>query len=189
MIRTMVRVFTKLDIQYAIIGGIASSIRGKPRMTMDADVVAFIAPEKVDLLIRSMKEGGFNVTTSSESKIVLRMKRGLPIKLRYTKRYSVDLRLASYSIDSQAIKRAKLVSLFDVKLPIANVEDLIVYKIVRFDEVDQADIKAMLIRHKNKIKTDDIIKATTKLVQETGNNSIENNMNTVLSWIEKGIIK
>jgi len=66
------------------------------------------------------------------------------------------------------------------------VEDLIVYKMVRFDEVDQADIKAMLVRNKNKIKIDDIKKATRKLIEETGNNSIERNLNTVISWIEKG---
>jgi len=186
MIRTMVQVFKELDVNYAIIGGIASSIRGKPRMTMDADVITLIAPEKVDLLISSMKEYGFNVTKSSESKIVSRMKRGLPVKLRYAKRYSVDLRLALYSIDKQTIKRAKPITIFDVELPIAVVEDLIVYKMVRFDEVDQADIKAMLVRNKNKIKIDDIKKATRKLIEETGNNSIERNLNTVISWIEKG---
>ncbi len=187
MIHAMVRVFGKLDIRYVIIGGIASSIRGKPRMTMDADVVVLVSLQKVDILIRSMKECGFSVTKTSEQKIVARMKRGLPVKLRYAKRYSVDLRLASYSIDKQAIRNAKLFDLFDVKLPIAGIEDLIVYKVVRFDEVDWADIKAMLIRHKSKIKTDDIIKTTTILIQETGNKSIERNLNTVLSWIKEGI--
>ncbi len=43
MIRNLVAVLKEFRTAYAIIGGIASSLWGRPRMTVDADVVVLIS--------------------------------------------------------------------------------------------------------------------------------------------------
>lgn len=185
MIQRMAEVFRKDKLPYVIIGGIASSILGKPRMTMDADVVILLSSENICGFIQDMKRNGFNVTVASEPKIIARLKRGLPVKLRYKKKFSVDMRLASYSIDRKAIKRANKRTIFNVKLPIATPEDLIIYKLVRFDEIDQADIKAVLVRYIKKLDFKYIIKTVKELSNETRNIQIENNLKYFLSWTNK----
>lgn len=42
MIQKMEAVFRQLDIPYVVIGGIAASLLGKPRMTSDANIVLVI---------------------------------------------------------------------------------------------------------------------------------------------------
>jgi hypothetical protein len=179
MIQKMAVVLKELNIPYVLIGGIAASLLGKPRMTMDADVVIILADEGVNDLIVSMKKHGFSISVSSKPKIVQRLKRRLPVKLRYRKRYSIDLRLASYSIDHAAIRSAKQQILFDTKIPVVQAEELIVYKLVRFDEMDRADVHALLARHGKKLHVDYMEQLAIGLASEANNDDIMKNFYTV----------
>lgn len=183
MIQNIAEIFQERKIPYVVIGGIASSLLGKPRMTMDADIVVLLSHDAVPDLLLSIRKKGFSVTKSSEPKMIARLRRGLPIKLRFKKHYSIDLRLASYKIDIKAIERAEKQYVFDVHLPIVKVDDLIVYKLVRFDEIDQADIKAIVLRQKKKIHTNYLIKQIDQLVDETGRKEIRDHLNIALAWI------
>ncbi|TAK57714.1 MAG: hypothetical protein EPO24_09560 [Bacteroidetes bacterium] len=132
-----------------------------------------------------MKGTGFSISPASKPKIVGRMTRGLPIKLRYTKHFSIDLRTASFILDKQAIRRATKQFLFDVNLPLVIVEDLIVYKLARFDEIDRSDIKSILIRHAKKIDQEYLIEVAKTLEKETGRTDIGKNLKTVLRWMKQ----
>lgn len=184
MIKRMNAALCVLAIPYVVIGGIAASLRGRPRMTMDSDIVILLSKDDVDNFLKIMKEHGFAVSSSSASKMASRLKRGLPIKLRYRGRYSVDVRIASYSIDHHAIRRANKEFLFEVKLPIATSEDLIVYKLARFDNIDQSDIKAVITRRGRELDTRYIAAEAKVLVAETQNKDIEHHLATAMSWLK-----
>jgi hypothetical protein len=47
-------------ITYVVIGGIAASLHGRPRMTMDSDIVIVLEEIKVPEFIRTMKQQGFS---------------------------------------------------------------------------------------------------------------------------------
>ena len=185
MIQKMEAILRSLSIEYVVIGGVATSMQGKPRMTMDTDVVLILEKDRIEPLIQQMKEGGFSVTVNSKPKIISRLRGGLPIKLRHKKNFSVDLRIASYTLDKNAIRRARKYLLFDVKLPIASVEDLIVYKLARFDSVDQSDIESLIIRHRNKIDKIYLVETTNKLIEETDNKEIQKHLAMILSWLKE----
>jgi Nucleotidyltransferase of unknown function (DUF6036) len=170
--------------KYVIIGGIAASILGKPRTTLDADVVVMIPQDNVADLIEKFRLHGFKISESSIEKLINRLKRLLPVKVRFGKAFSVDVRVASYSIDKEAIKRAVSVQLFGKTLLIATPEDIIVYKMARFEDIDKADIKAIIDRHGRKLDTAYVKRTTHKLVEETGDNSINERLESVLSWME-----
>ena len=71
------RAFERLGVAYAVGGSLASSVHGIPRATQDADVVAALALDQVDALVRALggsfyvdgdmirdaiqREGSFNV--------------------------------------------------------------------------------------------------------------------------------
>ncbi len=90
MIQKMEAILRSLSIEYVVIGGVATSMQGKPRMTMDTDVVLILEKDRIEPLIQQMKEGGFSVTVNSKPKIISRLRGGLPIKLRHKKNFSAD---------------------------------------------------------------------------------------------------
>ncbi|MBM4167385.1 MAG: hypothetical protein FJ218_10780 [Ignavibacteria bacterium] len=184
IIRQMQLCLDELKISYVVIGVIAASILGRPRMTMDSDIVLLLEQNQTEQFIACASAKGFSVTQSSKPKIISRLNRGLSVKLRYTKRYSVDVRIASYSIDFQSIKKAKRHMLFDVQLPIVQPEELIVYKLARFDGIDESDIQAVMQRQKKKLNIETIISSTQKLSEETGNEKILENLSTFLKWFK-----
>ncbi len=179
MIRAVVQSLRTSKIKYVVIGGIAASIWGQPRMTLDADIVIVIPSEKLSDLTESLSNSGFQVTPNTTKKL-LNM---LPAKIRYSKRLSVDLRIASYSLDKQALERAIPVSLFGIKLPIASAEDIIVYKAARFSDLDKADIKAIILRQKKKLDSRYIMETCQQLIAETRDEKISGNLQVILSWL------
>lgn len=178
MIRAFTRAFHSSKIKYVIIGGIAASIWGRPRATLDADLVILIQSERVPELLKKLAESGFQVALTTEKKL-LKM---LPAKIRYEKSLSVDLRIASYSLDKQALERSVSIMLFGMKVPVASKEDIIAYKIARLNDIDKADIKAIIARYGKKLNHQYIITASEQLFKESGLERIELNLKEFLSW-------
>ena len=54
MITALDGVLRELRVRYVIIGGIAASVWGRPRMTVNADVVAVISKQRLPILLNSM---------------------------------------------------------------------------------------------------------------------------------------
>lgn len=185
MIRHLVATLKELEANYVIIGGIASSLWGKPRMTVDADVVVSVTDEALPDLLKRFKEKGFLISKSSEPKMAARLKRLLPVKVRYTKILSCDLRIASYTIDRLAIDRAKKVKIFNIEVPVATPEDVIIYKLVRFEDLDKADIKAIIQRLGKKLKVAYLKQAVMKLSEEVSDKIILDNFREMLRWFKK----
>lgn len=178
VIKAVAEALSSLKIRYVVIGGIAASVWGRPRMTLDLDVVTEVSPEKVPTLLENLQERGFNVSATAQARL-LRM---LPVKMKRG-RLSVDLRIASYSLDQQALARAVAVRVFDTSLLMASREDIIAYKVARFEDLDRADIKAIILRGKKKLDREYIMEACRRLAQETGDEKILANLETVLTWL------
>ncbi|MCX6544369.1 MAG: hypothetical protein NTV05_08135 [Acidobacteria bacterium] len=50
----VINVLDELDVEYVLVGSVASSARGFPRSTNDADIVADLRPEHTDRLVASL---------------------------------------------------------------------------------------------------------------------------------------
>jgi len=180
MIRAIAQCLRSSKIQYVVIGGIAASVWGRPRMTLNVDIVTLIPPEKLPDFLETLGQSRFQVTSTTKRKL-LRM---LPAKVRYEKRLSVDLRIASYSLDKQALMRAVPIRLFGTRLPVASREDTIAYKVARFEDIDKADIKSIILRwRKKKLDSQYIVRTCQQLAEETGDKQIYRNLDAVLSWL------
>jgi len=185
MIKRLDEILKKFNIPYVFIGGVAASVLGKPRMTTDADVVVIITKRRLSTLLATLKLHGFKISRDREIKILEKLKNLLPVKISYKEGFSVDIRVASYSLDKNAIKRALKIELFGKMLSISTPEDLVLYKSVRFNELDRADIKAVISRFKGKLDIPYLEEAIQTLIQETGNEKIKKNLLSIFPWRDK----
>lgn len=178
----MVRVFSaiakSLRIDYFVIGGLAFDIWGRTRATLDADIIVIISPDKVLELLNGMSFVGFKGRATDHKKIA----RGAATKISYADRFSIDLRAASFRIDRAAMSRAIQFNIFGVRVKFATKEDVIVYKLARFDEQDKADIRSIVKRWGKGLDIDYIQKAAGELHEEYDENVLDN-LQTILQWI------
>lgn len=96
------------------------------------------------------------------------MSAGRPAKFAFSRRFSVDIRLASFSLDKAAIRRAQEIPLFGYPLHIATPEDLIVYKLARWNPIDQEDVRHLLRRVSDLLDAAYLEDQIRVLMQEAG---------------------
>ena len=148
VIRFVDELIRELDVDYVVIGGIAVSAQAEPRSTKDIDLILLIKPSDVDSLLEAIESKGLKISKKAE--VAKKLKDGRPAKIIWDERFSFDLRIAIYSIDENAIDAAEEVDLerYDVTLRVATPEDLIVYKLARYDDTDRKDIKSLIALNK-----------------------------------------
>ncbi|MFW5875996.1 MAG: nucleotidyltransferase [Myxococcota bacterium] len=70
----------------------------------------------------------------------------------------IDLTLACLPFEEEAIANARPIEVEGVELPVATVEDLLVYKAVAFREHDQRDIRALVMLHRDEIDFERVLR-------------------------------
>lgn len=176
VIKAVSTIFSKNRVKYVIIGGIAVLAWGEPRTTFDVDIVIALFPARLEMVISDFIRYGFTIRKDA----VKRLRRGLATKLKHGI-YSVDLRLSSFTLDKQAVRRARYIKVAGVRIPIASKEDLIVYKVAGFNYQDKADIEGILHRQR-RIDFDYITNSARQLVIETQKPAILDNLSEILNW-------
>lgn len=134
--------FDEQSVRGAIIGGVAASLRGRPRMTQDVDVVVWLGDQKVDSLLASGVSFGFEPRISD----VLRFaeKNRVLLLVHSATLTPVDISLGGLPFEEEAITRASIVRVGGVSIPVAASEDLIIMKAVARRPRDMADIESMI---------------------------------------------
>lgn len=127
----LVGFFAANDIPYAIVGGIAASALGEPRFTRDVDAVIAIRPEAVADFLARIEQAG--VPVARRSQIEHKLKDGKPAKVAWGRTLSFDIRIASFSVDREAIAHPVKARIRGKTVRIASPEAMIVYKLARSD--------------------------------------------------------
>ena len=134
----------EIGADYVVIGGVAVSAVGEPRSTKDVDLVVLLPTSKAGELVALIEEKGRPV--SRRPSVLSKLRAGKPAKILWDKKYSFDIRFASFTIDGNALLRARTVNLpaYGTTLKVATPEDLIVYKLARFEDIDRGDIRKLI---------------------------------------------
>jgi hypothetical protein len=170
IIKAIEEIFSKRNIRYVIIGGLASSIYGKPRMTSDIDIILMVEDkDNIKEILNKFLNYGFKKISSKKLKGFLN---GYPLKIKHKNSFSIDLRLAGFSIDFESIENAKKIKFLGFNIFLPKPEDLIVYKLIRFNDVDKFDIKMIALR--NKINWGYVKDKAKKIEDEIKVNIVEN---------------
>lgn len=139
----------KEKIPYMIIGGQAVLLYGRPRLTRDVDITLGVDTDKFTLIERVCKKLGLKLLPESPEKFA-RQTRALPAE-KVKSRIRVDFIFSFTQYESQAIGRAKEVSMDGYPVKFASCEDVIIHKMVAGRAVDEEDVRSILAKNKNAV--------------------------------------
>lgn len=138
-----------VQAKYALVGGLAVSLRTEPRFTRDLDIaIAVETDQQAEALIRQLIDRGYAILLQSEHETANRL---ATIRLAMPERSGVvvDLLFASSGIEDVIVSNAEMMeALPGWQAPVARSEHLLAMKLLASDPVqrpqDHADAIALL---------------------------------------------
>ena len=135
---------------FALVGGLAVSVRTEPRFTRDVDLAVAVAGDaEAEALIHRLRTAGYRIDTVVEQQAAGRM---ATVRLRLARAPHgtvVDLLFASSGIEPEVVAEAEMMELMPgLTAPIATTGHLIALKVLCRDDVarpqDLPDLRALL---------------------------------------------
>jgi hypothetical protein len=150
----------ELGAPFTFIGGVAVIARGVPRLTVDIDATVRAPDADVESIFRVLArhdigpriEEATEFARAHQVFLALHEPTGTPI----------DLSLAWLDFEHEAIQSSSDVDYADVRIPVAQAEDLIVYKVVAFRPRDLDDAEKLLDLHGKNIR----VKRVRRIVKQ-----------------------
>ncbi len=125
-----------------VIGGLAASLLGRPRLTLDVDVLVLLAEERWPEFLAAGEPYGFSPRRSDSLSFA---RQNLVLLVRHqASAIDIDVVFGSLPFEKEAVAQAVWVELSGVRLPLPRPEDLIIMKAVAHRPQDLADIEAVL---------------------------------------------
>lgn len=129
----------------AVIGGVAASLLGRPRLTRDVDAMVLLDEGKWPAFLATGEGLGF-MPRLSDALVFARKARVLLVR-HEPSGIDVDVAFGGLPFEEEAIARAKWVEVGGIRIPLPTTEDLIIMKAVAHRPRDISDIEALLDVH------------------------------------------
>lgn len=139
--------FTREDIQYVLIGGIALQWWGEPRFTRDVDVTVLVNLGEEEKVIRKILSA-FSPRISNALEFALKNRVCL---VQNRDGYEIDISFGIPGYEEEVMRRAVGCKLGEGTVMICSAEDLIVHKAVAGRPQDLTDIEGIIMRQGNKL--------------------------------------
>lgn len=156
----VVRVLSKENIDYAVVGALAAAVHGSIRATTDADALLSVTLPKLGKLEKLLRKAGF----------MTELRRGdaedpIPALLEVSDQHGnrVDLLGGLRGLDPNAFSRAITVPFQGVSLRVIGREDFIAMKCFAGGPQDIADARAALKNPNDHVDVDLLRRATRRL--------------------------
>ena len=137
-------------VPFALVGGLAVSVRTGPRFTRDADLAVAVATDgEAELLIYRLRARGYGIEAIIEQEAVGRLATARLVLSSEPRVPVVDLLFASSGIESEIVTSAEPVDLLpQLRMGVARTGHLIALKVLSRDDVrrpqDLVDLRALL---------------------------------------------
>ena len=162
----------------AIIGGVAASVLGRPRLTEDIDVLVILERQEWAAFLATGQGLGFvpriddalDFAESSRVLLVLHQPSGIPI----------DIVLGALPLEDEIVRGARDVEIAGVRLPLAAPESIVVMKALARRARDIADIEGILDVH-DRLDLDWIRMRLTEFDQALGQTDLLDEFNRILA--------
>ena len=145
--RAAFRFLDEQGVRYLVIGGLAVIVVGEPRLTGDADVIAYLSIEEGEALLRAARAAGFKLDLRAE-KASLRETGTLTLRRG---KFHLDVLLASLPFEEEAYRRSRKRRMFSHELRFPTPEDLILLKVLAGEPKDMLDAVGVARRHAKKL--------------------------------------
>lgn len=131
---TIAKILNKLEIPYIITGGMAVSAWGRPRTTLDIDIVVALLPKNIHLLVKELLKVDKDVYVSEEAIREALKHKGEFNFIDPNSQLKVDFWIVKDTFNEQAIKRGKTREVDGYKIVFTSPEDLILSKLLWYQE-------------------------------------------------------
>ncbi len=141
-INALQRLIESVNDRGVVIGGVAASILGKPRLTADADAIILLSIEDIPhLLVLARREGLLPRLSDVEAFA----RRSRVLLLRHAESgIDVDISLGLLPFEIEAVERSKEYTAGMLRVRLPTPEDLIILKAVAHRPKDMLDIAAIV---------------------------------------------
>jgi hypothetical protein len=153
-------------IPYALIGGLAASLRGRPRATVDVDLVVLIEFDGIAEFIRKLQPTDFRPIFADAENVAQRTFL-LPLRHMATK-VKVDLALGLSGFEKQAVARSESLKLASEFVRVATAEDLILMKVLAGRPQDEQDLIGLAIAQGERLDWDYCLQVGAELEEAIG---------------------
>jgi hypothetical protein len=143
----IVSILDELHIPYMLIGGLAVSLWGEPRATLDIDLSLWVEPDEFDSTVAALSIRLRPLPQDAAA--FARETRVLPVVSSQEVR--ADLVFAALPAELEAIRRAQPTQVGGKTVNVAALEDLILMKLLSEREKDAEDARRLLQRFKGKL--------------------------------------
>jgi hypothetical protein len=147
-VELLVEVFTARSIRYALVGGLATMMRGRPRFTQDVDILLDVPQLVLPGLLADLADRGFVLDT-------------ITVIREFVREHLTAFRFGNVRIDwlkpvlplyNRTLADASALTWTEGHLiRVATAEGLILTKMVAFRPQDQADIVTLLAANRDEI--------------------------------------
>ncbi len=140
-------VLNRLGIPYVIMGGFAVRTWGVPRPTYDADLAISVDESRMQLLLRSLEEAGFEVPeeyTKGFLDIVAGMEKARVTRFESRTVWDVDLFIVRGPFLESALARGLVRQLEGRDVRVMSPEDVVLLKLIAHRRKDQLDVEEIL---------------------------------------------
>jgi predicted nucleotidyltransferase len=141
------RLLERFDEQGVIIGGIATSLLARPRLTVDLDAVILLSIAEIPKLIQNAAEEGI-VPRQKDAETFARKNRVLLLR-HLSSNTNIDISLGILPFEVEMVERSQKLAVGAISLRLPTPEDLIVLKAVAHRPKDLLDIQAIIEIHPN----------------------------------------
>lgn len=141
------RLIDRLDGQGLIIGGIAASLLGRPRLTADLDAMVVVPVQDLSRLLSHAQQEGLAPRIQDAEEFARRNR--VLLLVHQETGIPVDISLGALPFEIEAVERSQVYQVGTLKLRLPTPEDLIVFKAVAHRPQDLLDIRAIIDNYPN----------------------------------------
>jgi hypothetical protein len=140
-LQALQNLLSAFDDNGVIIGGIAASLLGTPRYTVDLDAVFLLSTDDIPILLHAAAAQGIE-PRSEDAEAFARKNRVLLLR-HVSTGTDIDLVLGILPFEVEMVERSQIVDAGPLKLRLPTPEDLIILKAVAHRPKDISDIQAI----------------------------------------------
>lgn len=128
-----------------VIGGVATSVLGRARLTQDVDALVLLPEDEWAKALSTAAD--FGLIPRIENPLDFAHRSRMLLLTHAESKIDIDISLGGLSFERQALDRSRIHEMHGVRLRLPSVEDLLIMKAFAHRPKDMEDIKGLLDAH------------------------------------------
>ena len=149
-VKTALNALNESGVEYVIIGGLAAIFYGRPRTSLDVDIIVSVKIENLEDFHKFLENKGFDIDYNDLLSSLKEKSHASIFLSEYP--FRIDLKGVYDSLDRASMQNRRREKIFGVTAWIESPEDLVIAKLCYGSQQDIEDIRAVLKRQKLNMK-------------------------------------